>query len=493
LQATSPWLLADGALRVDDRAVVEHTRTQPVDEILRTGSGEPRPQLFLVMNASAPMESSVRVLLDDFQEVVMGRGTPRAFETQAHRGRDRLFVRLADDFVSTRHTRFFRANGGWWFEDLGSKNGTLLDGKRVDKSHLHDGAVIEIGRNLFLYRLEETGDRTPIVSDADLVAPLASLRTFNGPLAAQFAKLAAVASSPTVSILVLGETGTGKGVVAKAAHELSQRDPFVVVNLATIPENLLSTELFGHRKGSFSGAASDQKGLVRAADGGTLFLDELGDLPPAAQAALLLVLQNREVLPLGFTAPIPVDLRVVAATNQDVAALVNRGQFRHDLLTRLEGLTLRLPTLANRREDIGLLLRDIIGRTSPAPQGVAFGNLAARALLLHDWPGNVRELEKVVGATLALARGKQVEAAHLPEPVRRVLRDDSSPELASRRQPAASGESPLFDPKNRDHVVALLLKHGGNVSAAARAIGRGHQQLFKWIKAHGIDVAALRP
>jgi DNA-binding NtrC family response regulator len=469
--------------------VADHTRTQPVGELLRTGTGEPSPQLVLVMNSNNPSESTVRVLLNEFQDVLVGRGPARAFTIdKRQRGKQSLRVALADDFVSTQHVRFSRANGGWWFEDLGSKNGTFLDGERTAKASLYDQALIEIGGSLFLYRIGEVHDAQPIVSDDQLAAPSMRLRTFNGALAAQFAQLAAVAGSRT-SVLALGETGTGKGVLARALHELSGRSPFVAVNLATISENLLTAELFGYRKGAFSGAVADHRGLVRAADGGTLFLDELGDLPAAAQSALLLMLQDREVLPIGHSSPVAVDVRVVAATNKDLPDLVEAGHFRRDLLARLEGLTLRLPPLVDRREDLGLLIREIVHRESSCPGAVTLGNLAARALMLYEWPGNIRELEKVLTAAMSLSRGAPIETKHLPEALRSRL-TGVQPGASACRVGASSREG--FDPKSKQAVVELLRRFGGNVSAAARSIGKKHQQLHKWIKAHGIDVESLR-
>jgi len=468
--------------------VVEKTRTQPIGQPATTGAGQLSPQLVLVLNCAAPLEPSVRILLDAFQEVTVGRGAQRGFVVERQRGKQHLRVTLPDDCVSTRHARFYRAKCGWWCEDEGSKNGTFLDRTRLTKASLSDQSLLEIGNSSFLFRLAEVHDVREIVRDQDLSPPSPRLATFGGALAAQFSRLEAVARS-TVPLLLLGETGTGKGVVAKALHELSGRGPFVAVHLATIPDNLLSSELFGHRKGAFSGATGDHEGLVRAAHGGTLFLDELGDLPMSAQTSLLRVLQDREVLPLGATRPVPVDVRVVAATHRNLAMAIQQRSFRADLLARIEGVTLTLPSLAQRREDIGLLLRDIIRHESATPNEVKLTTLAARALLSYDWPLNIRELEKAIAAAIPLARGKALDTADLPAPVRRSL---AEARVADEASPRSTSRASAFDPRDRMALEALLRDHGGNVAASARAIQKEVLFLRRWIARHGIDLAALR-
>src|SRR5207302_1217977 len=189
-----------------------------------------------------------------------------------------------------------------------------------------------------------------------------------------------------------GETGTGKEVIARAIHAASRRPgAFVAVNCGALAPNLVESELFGHKKGAFSGATEDHNGLVRAADKGTLLLDEIGDLPVPTQAALLRVLQQREVLPLGTTKPMPVDLRVVAASHRDLEAEVGAGRFREDLWSRLAGYTAQLPALRDRREDLGLLVAALLARLVQT-RPIRFTSEAGLALVQYDWPRNVREL-----------------------------------------------------------------------------------------------------
>jgi DNA-binding NtrC family response regulator len=284
-------------------------------------------------------------------------------------------------------------------------------------------------------------------------------------------------------VLLLGETGTGKEVVARAVHRMSQRrGDFVAVNCAALPPALLESQLFGHVKGAFSGATHDALGFVRQADHGTLFLDEIGDLPLASQAALLRVLQEEEVVPIGATRPIDVDLRVVAATNQPLDARVARGDFRRDLFARLAGLRLTLPPLRERREDTGLLvasaLRAIAGDRAAA---LTLTPAAGRALLDHDWPMNIRELQQALSLGVTLAASGEIDVAHLPSPPGTFAeRTASGPRLSSEEETL------------RAEIVAHLEATRGNVTEAARAMGRQRTQVHRWVKRLGIDLRTLR-
>jgi transcriptional regulator with GAF, ATPase, and Fis domain len=246
---------------------------------------------------------------------------------------------------------------------------------------------------------------------------------------------------------------------------------FVAINCGALTETLLESELFGHKKGAFSGATEDSTGLVRMAHGGTLLLDEIGDLPATSQAAFLRVLQEREVMAVGGTRPIPVDLRVISATHRDIEELVARGRFRSDLLARVSGFRIDLPPLRERREDLGLLIGALIRRlTGDATDRVTLSEAAARALFRHDWPHNVRELEKVLGAAIVLAGGGAVDLPHLAEAVR-------TPAL----RPAETHDDEL-----RVRLVELLTEHAGNISAVARATGKARMQIHRWMRRFGI-------
>jgi transcriptional regulator with GAF, ATPase, and Fis domain len=264
-------------------------------------------------------------------------------------------------------------------------------------------------------------------------------------------------------------------------HDLSGRNgPLVAVNCGALPEHLVEAELFGYRKGAFSGAAEDRPGLIRSADRGTLFLDEVGELPLPAQASLLRVLQESEVMPLGATRPVKVDLRVLSATHRDLQSMVELAQFRADLLGRLSGFTLELPPLRERREDLGLIAGALLLRLFPdRAASLRLTPAAARALFRHSWPLNVRELEKCLGTGVALAGDEPVDLKHLPA----VLHD-----------PVAFA-APQLTPDDRrqaDQIRALLREHGGNISAAAQAMGKARMQIQRWIKRYRIDVREFK-
>ncbi|HYB40162.1 MAG TPA: sigma-54 dependent transcriptional regulator [Candidatus Methylomirabilis sp.] len=230
------------------------------------------------------------------------------------------------------------------------------------------------------------------------------------------AQIRAVAESDS-SVLLLGESGTGKELVAQAIHWASPRrgGPFVAVNCAAVPETLLESELFGHERGAFTGADRRREGLFAAAGGGSLFLDEIGDMPLATQAKLLRVLQDRAVRPLGGTASVRLDLRIVAATNRDLSAMVKGGRFREDLYYRLAVIPVRLPSLRERPEDIMLIAEHCLRETATrlGKEIGGFDEQAARWMETHTWPGNVRELENVVERAVVLARGSVITRADL--------------------------------------------------------------------------------
>jgi DNA-binding NtrC family response regulator len=218
------------------------------------------------------------------------------------------------------------------------------------------------------------------------------------------ADLARFAAS-RATVIITGESESGKEVVARAIHDLSSRAgrPYVVFNCAAVPRDLFEGQLFGHRKGAFTGASSDQPGVIRAADGGTLFLDEIGELPLDVQPKLLRFLENGEVAPLGERRPITVDVRTIAATHRDLEELVRKGLFREDLFFRLQVIPLRVPPLRERREDVGALARHFLRELAPKGRTPVLAPDALGMLVAQGWPGNVRELRNAVERTLAFA------------------------------------------------------------------------------------------
>ncbi|HEU5059286.1 MAG TPA: sigma-54-dependent Fis family transcriptional regulator, partial [Kofleriaceae bacterium] len=342
------------------------------------------PYLVVALECERPLAAPVRLSLGEVDACAIGRGEERGWTRESDGGRATLRLRLPDGWMSGRHAAIVRGEGGWMVSDEGSKNGTFVNGAAVTEAALADGDLIEAGSTCFLFRDRARRDpRDP----ADLTAGAArhpALATLNPDLARQLSPLVPLAGS-SVPIVLAGATGTGKELTARAVHDLSGRPgAFVAVNCGALPEALVEGELFGARRGAYSGATEDRPGLVRAAHRGTLFLDEVAELPPASQVKLLRVLQEEEVLPLGATAPVPVDLRVVAASHASLPELVESGRFRADLYARLAGATVALPPLCERREDIGLIAAAVLrGALGDEAHAVRFEREAGRALFLH--------------------------------------------------------------------------------------------------------------
>ena len=293
--------------------------------------------------------------------------------------------------------------------------------------------------------------------------------------------LARVAPSQA-TVLVLGETGTGKELVARTIHRWSERAShrFVAVNCSALAEGLLESELFGHVKGAYTGAATSRPGLFREADKGTLFLDEIGDISPGLQARLLRALQEHEIVPLGAETPIKVDVRVIAATHRDLPELVRQGRLREDLYYRLDVVTLSLPPLRERRQDIPLLvdhfLRTLTSRHGRGP--VAVDPEALRRLLGYDWPGNIRELQNVLERALLLAEQGVIGPEHLATTVR--------PSAAALPDVPESPALRGLEDVEREHVIRVLAATGGNREESSRILGISRRTLTRMIQRWGL-------
>ncbi|MBW2310823.1 MAG: sigma 54-interacting transcriptional regulator [Deltaproteobacteria bacterium] len=295
-----------------------------------------------------------------------------------------------------------------------------------------------------------------------------------------FTILEQVAQSDS-TVLLQGESGTGKELFARAIHSLSARSkgPLVVVNLGALPDTLVESELFGHKAGAFTDAREDRAGRIAAAEGGTLFLDEIGDLSPRVQVRLLRVLQERTYEPLGSNKTVHADIRIVAATNRDLEALVKERAFREDLYYRINVVRLTLPPLRERREDIPLLVDHFLQRfnrlTGKQITGASQEVLAI--LMVHDFPGNVRELQNVIEHATVLCQGGIIEARHLPDYLQPAL----SPEGIEGREPAASRRS-RWEDLERGFLLQVLRDNNWSRQAAARELGIGRQTLWRRIK-----------
>jgi DNA-binding NtrC family response regulator len=257
-------------------------------------------------------------------------------------------------------------------------------------------------------------------------------------------------------------------------HRQSARQgAFVAVNCSAIPGSLVEAELFGHTRGAFTGAISARPGFVRAADGGTLFLDEIAELPLDVQATLLRVLQEREVTPIGATAPVAVDFRVVTATHRDPLAMVAAGQFREDLYARIAGLVAMIPPLRARRCDLGIVISALLSRL-PGGDQLRFTPAAAMALLSYEWPRNIRELEQALSVAAALAGAGSIDIKHLPGSVALRPREDGSA-----RAPPVVTQEPDGVPTQGERIAALLASYGGNVNAVARELRTSRTQVHR--------------
>ncbi len=321
----------------------------------------------------------------------------------------------------------------------------------------------------------------PANEPAELAGWRSDIVTQNNDMEDLLARAQLVAGGDA-SVLLLGESGTGKEVLAKAIHRASPRRnaPFVAVNCGAIPENLLESELFGYVKGAFTGASRDQRGLIPEADGGTLFLDEIGDMPTPLQVKLLRVLEEREVRPVGSTRSTPVNIRVISATHRDLAEEMGSGQFRSDLYYRLNVVSLQIPNLSQRRDDIPLLanhfLQRLAGRYQKEING--FAPDAMELLARASWPGNARQLLNVVEQAVALSTTAMIP----PSLVQQAIRETE--------------EIVPFDEARRrfesDYLVRLLKMTGGNVAQAAKHAQRNRTDFYKLLQRHALDPALFK-
>jgi transcriptional regulator of acetoin/glycerol metabolism len=462
--------------------VVDLGATLSVDQQTRAqrSAGGTEPVLVLALECGRPGALSARYRISKAKAIAIGRGEARRSEVVPAGDGVEIAIRVPDRWMSSRHARIEPSFGRWVLVDTESKNGSVVDGHSTRRSVLTDGSVIELGHTVFFEKASVPSD-SPIVVDLEGSQDLPGMTTLLGGWHSELERLRQISPSE-IPILIEGESGTGKEILARAVHALSARPgAFVPVNCGALPENLVESELFGYKKGAFSGAGSDQPGLVRSADGGTLFLDEIGDLPASSQAALLRVLQEREVMPVGGTRSVPINLRVVAATHRDLDEMVAQGGFRHDLFARLAGLRITIPAVSDRRSDVGILIGTLFERIFPVGHPGLEAE-AARMLFRYPWPLNVREIEQALSTARVLAQAVAVRSEHLPDTVR------------SGRPPGAPKPAPLTeaDQKVREDVIRSLREHQGNVSAVARALDKDRKQIQRWIKRFGLDPTSYR-
>jgi len=393
---------------------------------------------------------------------------------------------LHEDTVSRSHCEILRDAKGYLLRDLGSTNGTFLDGAEVREAYLRAGSAMTVGT--VQIRFQPFSERIEILPSekerlGDMVGRSLAIREIFG--------LMERVGPTEATVLIEGETGTGKDMVARTIHQLSSRHegPFVVVDCGAVAPNLIESELFGHEKGAYTGATTTRQGAFEQAHGGTIFLDELGELSLDLQPKLLRVLEQREIRRVGGNRTVRVDIRVVAATKQDLKKEVQRGKFREDLFFRVSVVPMYMPPLRQRKDDIPLLVANFMrtmggeGSTDPPEETLDM-------LLGHDWPGNVRELRNVLerGAFLSHHMGPEafafIDAPGMGAP-------------NSGRAPAGVPFDPALsyrenkerwnDQFERQFLTWLLERAEGNISRAAREADMDRKYLHKLIKKHGLQ------
>jgi DNA-binding NtrC family response regulator len=405
-------------------------------------------------------------------------------------GRDDLAAAgMPDARASRRHLRVELEDEGWRVRDVGSRNGTFADGRRVHDARRLAAPVVRIGQTLLLPVGDCRAFETPGLTVAGGVVMGPMLHVLHE-------RIALVAGSGT-SLLILGASGTGKELAAQTFHAAARSPeamasdasarPFIAVNCAAIQRELAERLLFGARRGAYTGAVSDAVGLVQAASGGTLFLDEIAELDPAVQAKLLRVLETKTVVPLGAVTPIPVHLRLCAATHKDLRAEVAAGRFREDLYFRIGRPAVRLPALRERREEIPWLIERALAASTSAGGPITAGAGFVEACLLREWPGNVRELlaeVKTAAVTAVAAHRKSLAATDLDEEAGRA----HEPVVEAREVEAVADEPAL----EAGAVEAALRAEQGNIARAAVRLGVSRSRMRRLIERQGLDVTALR-
>jgi len=396
---------------------------------------------------------------------------------------------LSDATVSRYHLEIRVRRDGIEVRDLDTTNGTKHGGARVGSVVLTGAARLRLGKHTEM-------DVEPVDTNVDLTEwssdRFGDVLGTTQPMKRLFALLSKAAPTEA-TILLQGETGTGKEAIAEAVHRTSRRSkgPFVVVDCGSIPHELIASELFGHAKGSFTGAAGDKQGLIEAANHGTLFLDEIGELALDLQPQLLRVLDRRQVRRVGETQSVDVDIRVIAATHRDLRAMVKAGQFREDLYYRLAVVATFVPPLRERKADIPALatwFAEKMGRGSFAQSPSLLDQLQK-----HDWPGNVRELRNVAERALSLGDAALADLGESrPSSQSGIGGDDGQEKRQSNPDvldlPFKEAKAQLVEAFERDYLSALLARHHGNISRAASEAGIDRNYIHRLVKKYGLEV-----
>ncbi len=386
-------------------------------------------------------------------------------------------IRIDHPSLSRKHAQI-EVDRGIWIKELGSTNGTRLGGRRLrpeERVPLPPGELVEIGPIVAVVQ-GSSGDSATTINENDTGA-MERVRRLCDKIALG-----------TLSVLVLGETGAGKEVLAERLHEKSPRKdkPFLRLNCAALSEQLFESELFGHERGAFTGAVVAKPGLLETAHQGTVFLDEVGELTPTMQVKLLRVIERREVLRVGGLKATSIDVRFVSATHRDLADMVKTGRFRADLYFRLNGISMTVPPLRERRDEILKLAREFAAETCKANR-LPVVDLARETLVVlerYDWPGNIRELRNVMERAVLLSTDGVIHPSHLAlaEASDSVDEPDSVPPELGEASMNAGADSAI----ERDRILNALWKNGGNQSITAKHLGISRRTLLKKLDKYGI-------
>ncbi len=378
-------------------------------------------------------------------------------------------LRLQDPTVSRKHAEISRTAEGFLLQDMGSTNGTFLNRVRVDRAYLRDGAVITVGETSMVFG---AGEDTPL-KDSNAPSTFGQMVAVSEPMLKAFTLLEGLAAS-NITVLIEGETGTGKELAARAVHERSPRSkgPFVIFDCSTVPGQLMESELFGHAKGAFTGASEARPGAVEEAEGGTLFLDEIGELPIDLQPKLLRLLDLKEFKRVGTSERKVADVRFVAATNVDLEDQVRKDLFRRDLYFRISAAKVTLLPLRDRPKDIPVLARHFLESLNrDQGKNMNLKKDAVGALSKHQWPGNIREMKNLLETAAALCHGDKISAKELPF-------------TASESSASVSGSLAGAEEKA---IREALEKSGGNRRKAARMLGIAPSTLYAKMEKFGLE------
>jgi DNA-binding NtrC family response regulator len=485
---------------VADRNQWDPPTVRLTDEDSESTSGDEAPGVGPPLHADVTHNRTLRVEVRTRLKVrrcklSISSGPQAGTELISEKERIRIGTHATNDLVVTdracsrQHCEIQYTDRGYLLVDLESTNGTFVDGKRIERVFLLAGATLTLGTTPISFTpLDEEIEVEPDAQGhlGGMVGRSLKMRTLFGLIK----KIAPM----DVSVIIQGETGTGKELAARAIHELSARakGPFVVLDCGAIPPNLIESELFGHEKGSFTGATASRPGAFERANGGTIFMDEMGELAIDMQPKLLRVLENRELRRVGGNETIGVDVRVIAASNRDLQKEVAAGNFREDLYFRLSVIHLQLPPLRQRRDDIAPIIRHVL----EDPETLArhgpkhFTTAAMHVLMNYAWPGNVRELINVLSHVLTFSEGSEIDVANLPP--RLQGQEGGAPVPFNEHLSYKDAKEQVLNAFEKEYIASVLRRCEGNISRAARESGLHRKSIERLVKKYSLDARSMK-